>query len=841
LKLRLNKLPLSLRLALRDLRSGFGGLGILLACIILGVTAIAAVGSLSEAVRNGLEEEGQPLLGGDVEITLAQRQITPAERQFIARWGRLSAIVSSRAMASAGEQFALIEIKAIDRNYPLYGSVGLAGAPSLDAALALHGSRYGIAVDPLLMDRLGLSLGDPLRIGDAIFELRASITSEPDRIADGFVLGPRVLMSHEALAATGLVKPGSLLSWRYRLKLRDPSAYQTADDAINREFPDAGWRIRTRNEAAPGVSRYIERLTFFLTLVGITSLIVGGVGIANSVAAFIGRRRRQIAILRLIGSDPALVFATYLWEVMLAASAAIFVGLIIGALLPFAICEFFGSLFPVPLRTGIYIRPLALAALFGFLTTLLFSIWPLARAREIGPLELIRSAPAHQRLPALRDLLTLALAAASLLGLFFLAFGEYWMTLFYILALTGSLLLLLLLGRALTILARHAPKPRNAGLRLAIANLYRPGTPLPSVVLSLGLGLTLFVTLSLLDRSLRSELQTALPAHAPSYFFLDVASGEEEGFLAAVREEKTVEAVVTAPMLRGRITKVKGTPAAEVKAAPDGAWALRGDRGLTFAENLPEGSQLVSGGWWPKDYAGPPLVSFTEDVAKAIGLGIGDQVSVNVLGRELNATVASLRLVDWRSLGMNFVMVFSPNALAGAPHSNLVTVSLPLGREAAFLGRIARSFPTVTAVRVRDALDAVSNLLGKLILAVRAASGVAIATGLLVLSGALATSLSARTYDAVVLKTFGATRAQLIAIYAVEFLVSGLAASLFAIIAGSLAAWALTHYLLEIPLDFSAATALLTAGLSMALTLLIGLIGSWRALGARPAVHLRRE
>jgi putative ABC transport system permease protein len=836
------KLPLSLRLALRDLRSGFGGLRILLACIILGVTAIAAVGSLSEAVRNGLEEEGQPLLGGDVEITLAQRRLSAAEWQSIAHWGEISVIASSRAMASAGDRFALIEIKAADTSYPLYGAVALMGTPNLHAALEPRGGRHGIAVEPLLMDRLGLILGDRLRIGDALFELRAAIIREPDRIADGFVLGPRVLMSHDGLAATGLVRPGSLLSWRYRLKLLDPLAYRTVADAIKREFPDAGWRIRTRNEAAPGVSRYLERLTFFLTLVGITSLIVGGVGIANAVTAFIDRRRRQIAILRLIGSDAALVFSTYLWEVMLAASLAILAGLVLGALLPFVIGELFGSLFPVPLRTAIYTAPLALAAAFGFLTTLVFSLWPLARAREITPLELIRNAPTlRNRLPASRDILSLALAAAALVGLVFLAFREYWLTLWYVLGLAGSFLLLLLLGRVLMVIARHSPKPANAGIRFAIANLYRPGTALPSVVLSLGLGLTLFVALSLLDRSLRSELQTALPAHAPSYFFLDVASSEQAGFLAAVREEKTVDAIVTAPMLRGRITKVKGTPAAEVKAAPEGAWALRGDRGLTFAANLPEGSRLVSGGWWPKDYAGPPLVSFTEDVAKAIGLGVGDEVSVNILGRELNATVASLRLVDWRSLGMNFVMVFSPNALAGAPHSNLVTVNLAPEREAAFLSRIARSFPTVTAVRVKDALDAVSDLLGKLVLAVRAASSLAVLTGLLVLSGALAASLSARTYDAVVLKTFGATRPQLIGIFAVEFLVSGLATSLFAILAGSLAAWALTRYVLEIPLDFSLATALATAGLSMAVTLLAGLIGSWRALGARPAVYLRRE
>jgi putative ABC transport system permease protein len=385
------------------------------------------------------------------------------------------------------------------------------------------------------------------------------------------------------------------------------------------------------------------------------------------------------------------------------------------------------------------------------------------------------------------------------------------------------------------------PKPANAALRFAIANLYRAGTALPQITLSLGLGLTLFVALSLLDRSLRSEIETALPAKAPSYFFLNVDRSETDRFLAAVGEEKTVDQLSSAPMLRGRITRVKGTPAHAVTPAGDGAWALRGDRGLTFADNLPEGSRLVAGRWWPRDYSGPPLVSFTEDVAQGLGLGIGDEVSVNVLGRELTATVSNLRRVDWRSLGMNFVMVFSPNALAGAPHSTLVTVSLAPEREAAFLDRIARGFPTVTAVRVRDALDAVSDLFGKFILAVRAASALAIVTGLLVLAGALLTTLSARTYDAVVLKTFGATRPQLMGIFAVEFLTAGLATAVFAVLAGSLTAWALTRYVLDIPFDFSSTTAVLAAGLSMAATLVTGLVASWTALAAKPATHLRRE
>jgi len=393
----------------------------------------------------------------------------------------------------------------------------------------------------------------------------------------------------------------------------------------------------------------------------------------------------------------------------------------------------------------------------------------------------------------------------------------------------------------LVFLARHVAKPANATFRFALANLYRQGTTLPSVVVSLGLGLTLFVTLSLVERSLASELRAGLSAEAPSYFFIDVGKGDIGRFLEALRAERTVTSIVTAPMLRGRITRVKEAKASDVRAAPEGAWALRGDRGLTYAEEIPQGSRLVQGAWWPRNYEGPPLVSLTADVAKAIGVGVGDSLSVNVLGRELTATVSSLREVDWHSLGMNFVMVFSPSALAAAPHANLVTVSLAPEREGPFLDRIIAAFPTVTAIRVKEALDAVSTLVANLLLAVRGVGALSLATGVLVLTGALTTSLSARTYDAVVLKTFGATRRQLIFIFALEFAIAGLATAVFASVMGSLAALAISRFILEITFDFSILTAALTAVMSMGLTVTAGLLTAWTALGARPAAYLRNE
>jgi len=833
---------LTFRLALRDLRSGLSGLYIFIACIILGVTVIAAIGSLSEAVRQGLDREGQPLLGGDLEIAVLHRELPMRDRQRLARFGIVSEIATLRAMATNAGRHALIEIKAVDDKYPLYGSFDLAGGEALAPALALRVGRYGVAVDPLLQARLGLANGDELKVGEAVFELRGLIAKEPDRLADGFILGPRVLMSREALARTGLLKPGSLVSWRYRLKLHEPAAYRRTAEAIEREFPNSGWRIRTRDQATPGVNRYLERLTLFLSLVGLTALIVGGVGIANAVRTFIDRRRRHIAILRLLGARPRTVFSVYLWEVMLIACGATVIALTLGALLPWVIERFLGAIFPVPLHAAIYAKPLGLAAVFGLLTAFLFSLWPLALSKRIGPLELIRLAPARQGAwPRRLDILLIASSAAALGGAALLAFEPRWMLSWYLAGLAMSFVLLLALGMGLVFLARHVAKPANATFRFALANLYRQGTTLPSVVVSLGLGLTLFVTLSLVERSLASELRAGLSAEAPSYFFIDVGKGDIGRFLEALRAERTVTSIVTAPMLRGRITRVKEAKASDVRAAPEGAWALRGDRGLTYAEEIPQGSRLVQGAWWPRNYEGPPLVSLTADVAKAIGVGVGDSLSVNVLGRELTATVSSLREVDWHSLGMNFVMVFSPSALAAAPHANLVTVSLAPEREGPFLDRIIAAFPTVTAIRVKEALDAVSTLVANLLLAVRGVGALSLATGVLVLTGALTTSLSARTYDAVVLKTFGATRRQLIFIFALEFAIAGLATAVFASVMGSLAALAISRFILEITFDFSILTAALTAVMSMGLTVTAGLLTAWTALGARPAAYLRNE
>jgi len=836
-------LALWLRFAARDLRSGLQGFWIFLTCLALGTAAIAIIGSLAAAVERGLAEQGQPLLGGDVEFSLIHREATPAEYAFIEKSGSVSKVATLRAMAVAGEAAALVEVKSVDAAYPLYGALTLEGGGSV--SLEQRDGFYGALADPLLLGRLGLKPGGRVRLGSLELEIRGLIANEPDRISDGFVLGPRLMVSEAALRQTGLVQPGSLITWRYRLRLAGDTGLKAAHAVIRQaraQFPDAGWRLRNRNNAASGAERFVERLGYFMTLVGLTALIVGGAGIANAVAAFVARRTPAIATLKCLGAPSRDVFGIYLTEILLVALIAIAIGLAAGAAAPPLAHATLSGILPLPIAARVEFLPLANAGVLGYLVTVAFALWPLARTREVPASALFRHRIVEARgLPRLADLIAIGLALAAIAALVFASFDDRRITAFYLGGLAASFVVLLGLAKAIVLIAKHLPSPSSAVWRYAIGNIHRPGSSAASVILALGLGLTLFVALALTDRAISRELRSGIPDKAPAFFFLDVRNDELPAFIEAVKRQPGVTKVDSAPMLRGRIVEVKGVAVEKVRASPESNWALRGDRGLTYSATLPEGSVLTQGQWWPVDYDGPPLVSLVDEVANGIGAAVGDEITVNVLGREVTAKVASLRQVNWRSLGINFVMVFSPNTLQAAPHSVIVTVEMNGGDEAKLLNTMARAYPSVTAVRVKDAIAVVTGLLSKMLAAIRGANALTLLTGVLVLAGALAAGLSGRIYDAVVLKTYGASRRQLMGAFVIEYAGLGLASAIFGIAVGSLASWFLARFILEMPWSFSAATAVATAFIAMAISVLAGLTVTWRALSARPAPLLRNE
>jgi putative ABC transport system permease protein len=833
------------RFAARDLRSGLQGFWIFLTCLTLGTAAIAMIGSLSASIERGLNEQGQVLLGGDVEFALIHRETTDKELDFIASKGVVSKVETLRAMAVAPTATTLVEVKATDNLYPLNGAVALEKDISLSDAIAGQNGTFGVAVDPLLLGRLNIKSGDKIKIGSLDVEVRGVITTEPDRISDGFILGPRVLMSEDALKASALIQPGSLVTYHYRVNLKADKSLKAAQDFVNAakaEFPDAGWQIKSRDKAAQGTANFVDRLSYFLTLVGLTSLIVGGAGIANAVSAFVESRIGTIATLKCLGASSRDVFGIYLTEILLVAILGVVIGVTAGAATPSIAHALLQNILPLPLTSQIEFAPLMLTAALGFLVTFAFSIWPLARTEQVPASALFRHRIVQlRRFPHWSYLASIAIALATIAVLIFVSFDNKRITVYYLGGLLASFVILLGLAFAIIKLAEKSPKPKSAIWRYAISNLYRPGSSAISVILALGLGLTLFVTLALTDQTISKELRSGIPERAPAFFFLDVRNEELPAFKDAVGKFAGVKKIDNAPMLRGRVSKIGDVAVEKVKTQGDGSWALRGDRGLTYSESLPEGSELVEGKWWEKDYGGPPLVSFVDEVAHDIGLKIGDTVTVNVLGRDVTAKVQNFRKVNWRSMGINFVMVFSPNTLKSAPHSHVVTVEMEGGDEAKLLNDMAREFPSVTAVRVKEALATIGDLLSKMLAAIRGANALTLLTGVLVLAGALAAGLSSRTYEAVVLKTYGASRAQLMGAFSIEYAVLGLAAALFGIAVGSLGSWFMATWILDMPWHFSFAVAVSTAFLAMIITIVAGLTVTWRALAAKPAPILRNE
>jgi len=834
---------LAFRFAMRELRAGLRGFYIFLSCIALGVAAISGVNSVANSITQGIASESQAILGGDLSFSLVQREVDEAQGRFLDSKGEISQIITMRAMArnKPAEEQTLVELKAIDNAYPLYGNFKLGNSSSSRL------SNNEVLVEKLLLERLGMQLGGTLEIGSAEFTIKDLILNEPDKLGLNIGFGPKLLMSLEGMERTGLIQPGSLLRYHYRVKLDDTSQtnLKTVIEEANETFPNAGWRIRSQENATPALSRSIQRFTEFLTLVGLTSLIVGGVGVANATRAYLETKRSVVATLKSLGAPGGFVFKLYLLQILIMAGIGIILGLALGVAMPYLARYFMGDILPI--SDGALFFPTALlpGIVYGFLTALIFAIWPLALSRDVQPTDLFRASSYNQKrkLPRLGYLLVLLICITSLIG-FAIYFSQ---SRFIAIVFTGAIgcSFLLLQGVSLLIqyIAKKSPSSRSPSLRMAVANIHRPGSLTSSVILSLGLGLALLVALATIDGNLRSQIANNIPKDAPDFFFVDIQNNEIDAFRNTLEKAAPKGKTIAVPMLRGRVVSLKGIDAENYPVAPSGAWVLNGDRGITYAKRTPENSTLSQGEWWPEDYSGKPLVSVAQEEAGELNLSIGDSITVNVLGRNISAEVANFRDVQWETLGINFVFVFSPNTFAGAPHSYLSTLTtggeVEEGFDGNLLKQLSKEYPAVTAVRIRDVLTTVNTLISQLSTAIRAAASIALISSILVLAGALAAGNRERIHDAVVLKTLGATRPTLIKMLVLEYALLGFATAVFAILAGSLAAYFVISVIMKFQFVLLPGVAAGTVLAALGFTIILGLFGTWRILGQKAAPVLR--
>ena len=835
-------------IAARELRGGFKRFRILLACLAIGVASVAAVGSVRTSIEQGITQEGASLLGGDAEIEFTYRFADDAEMSWMQENSQsISEIVEFRSMAvvdgTQSTDRALTQVKGVDSLYPLYGSVQLEPDIELEDALSARDGVPGTVMHPTLADRLGISVGDTVRLGTKDFRLAATIVSEPDNTIGGIGIGPRTIVLLDDLDGTGLITPGSLFSSKYRLLFPAGASLDSMQAETERLFADSGLRWLDSRNAAPGVREFVERVGAFLVLVGLAGLAVGGVGVSAAVKTYIESKTEVIATLKSLGADRGTILASYLMQVGVMIAIGIGIGLLIGGVLPVAVAPLVEDLLPIPATLGIHPAPLAEAALYGALNGSVFALWSISRTDNIKAATLFRDeAESRRGIPSLPILVVVVALTAALVGSAAMLSGIPRLALWAAGGIIGTLAVLALSSIAMRWiskrLARASVMRGKTIARLAFGSIGGPSSETASVVLSLGLGLTVLAAVGQIAANLNNAIAEDLPESAPSYFFVDIQNEQLSQFNDLTNGNSFVSEVDTAPMLRGIITRINGLPAREVAGEH---WVLQGDRGVTYSDVPPEGTILTEGEWWPEDYAGPPLVSFSDEEARELGLNIGDMITINILGRDIEAEVASFRIVDFSTAGIGFILSLSPNALAGAPHTHIATVYAEDEGEQDVFKSVTSAFPNVTAISVKEGIERVAGVLSSLASAITYSSSTTLLTGFIVLIGAAAAGERARVFESSVLKVLGATRLRILAGLAVRSALLGTAAGLVAIGAGAAAGWAVMIFVMESSFSFEPVSAISIVFGGAVASLVAGLLFALGPLNASPSRVLRSK
>jgi len=835
---------LAFRFAWRELRSGVAGFRIFLACLALGVAAIAASGSTAEAFRQGLASQAREILGGDVVFSIDQKRFSPEQRTAFARLGPVAYSVRANGMAETGTgQRRLVDMRGVDAAYPLVGKVELAGAPNLEAAFRVEAGIPGAAVEQTLLDRLNLKLGDRFTIGSTALIARAVLIAEPDRLGRGFALGPRVVTAGPVVERAGLLQPGGLFGESVRIALPagvDPKAVIAK---VRKAFPDANLEARDRSDAAAGAAGLIDQLEYFLGFIGLASLVAGGLGVGGAVSSYLEGRNASIATLKALGAEGSLIRDLYLIQIGVLTALGIAIGLVIGAVTPLIIGSFAKDSLPVPALFAVYPQPLLRAGTFGLLAAAAFALVPLALARSTPPSSLFRrELSSRLRLGpevmgavlaalglAIMAVLTAPsrLAAAGLIGGTVVAFALLW-----------------LLGLGAAWLAGLLRRGTRGAVRLGLANLAGPRSAARTASPAIGLGVALLAAVVLIQSSLLAQITDVAPKSAPSVVFTEIPGERGPAFDAVVdraMNNPTPDRYRRLPLLTGRITRLRGEPVALATIRDSERWAFDRDIFISALGGAPDDANVVSGRWWPADYAGPPQVALSRDLAKGADLKIGEMITFQVLGREIDARVAALRKTDPGGFGTNFQVVLDARSIQGANPRSVAMARATPEEERALTQVLGEEFREVNVISVREQLESAAKLFDRLALAIRGAAAVAGLSGLLVLVGAIASGVRERAREAAVLKVLGGSHRQILSAYLIEYSLVGAIAGIAGVALGAAGAWPI------VTLVFKAQWSLDWGGIILLLAGATGLAGlgggiaAVQALSKRPAPVLRAQ
>ncbi len=882
-------------MAWRETRAAWRHFLYFLVCIAIGVGALTGVSLFGTQVERAVTKEARGLLGGDLEIRLS-RLMSPKGREVLDSLSdrgvaltHVSELVAMAARAGSsgnGQPTQIIELKAVEPQYPLYGTLRLEPQSDLAVLLGRQTRRcpdhtcFGAVVQESLLIRMGLTVGDPLRIGQGLFIITGVVRTEPDRMANAFSLGPRVFISREGLHAAELIKAGSRIRERYLLKIPSTMVPEPLLYELRGGLAGDSARVSSYRDAQPQLKQSLEQLTRYLGLIGLTALFVGGLGVATSVHAFVREKLNTIAILKTVGAESPTIIRTYGLQAIILGLVGSLVGLMLGVLfhqgLPWMIAALMASDLLDQLGfarngTDLALAPLAKGLALGMLSTLLFALWPLLTIRDVKPARIFRrevaplipmtSHPTAPRWAAWRklDRVKILVSVGIGLGLALLSVwqaGSWKVGLLFVLAFTAAVLLLGVSARGMLIALKKWPRPERLVFRQALGNVVRPGSQAVSITIAIGIAVMVVTTVSLIEHSLLTQVGDNRPTDAPTFFFIDVQPDQAEGMAALLRQRSSDPNPRLTPLVRSRLSAVKNEPVkfeatseeeeqkerAAQKEERRKKWYMTREYVLTFLQDLPKDNKVVQGEWWkPGQVFTRPLISIEEDAAKQLGLTIGDTVELDIQGVPITGEISSVRQVEWGNFSTNFYMIFSPGALDGAPHTYVATVRVAPSEEVALQQAVVASFPNVTAINMGEVLDSFARVLDRLSLAIRAVALFCVLSGGLVMAAALAATRYRRLYESVILKALGATRSVIVRSFAIEYALLGALGGLLGCALASVLSWAILETVLDLPWSLQPAVLAMGLTATVTLTMLVGFLSTYRILGQPPLAVLRHE
>jgi len=838
---------LAIKLARSELSRGLKGFWIYLACLALGTAAIAASGSVAETFSRGLASEARTLLGADAQFTTSQRRPSADERAFAEGLGTVSETASLDVMGAANGVRAQVDVRAVDAGYPLIGEVILTGGePGLHTALARRSGRWGIIVTQSFLDKFGAAVGNEVEIGPVAGVITGRLESLPDQIGAPGGFGPEAMVSLAALEEAGRLTPGQLFRSSVRIVFKPGASFGAAQKSFNESFPGEGIQLRGPEDAVDGLQNLLQTLNSFLAVIGIAALISGGIGVAQATAAFLDSRTESIAVLKVFGADAATLRAAYLLQLGLLALAGAFTGTALGAAAPFLLARIAGSALPIPQELTLHLFPLLKALSLGILAAAVFALPAIGKARATRPSILFRRIgdQTFAATPWLERAWSVG-AAATLAILATFTSNRPALTAVILGGAVVAAALFVLAAMLVKRLARTASRAARGMDRIALSNLAGLGSLAPAIVPSLGLGLLLLVLVVSVQTNLIRQISISAPANAPSLVFSQIPSDRVEAFDAAVSANgidiSDPDVYRRAPFLLARVVALKGKPLVEEEVAESERWVVRGETSLTYFDERPPETQLVAGNWWPAGYSGPLLASVEVDAAKGLGIGVGDTVGFRIAGREVTATVASLRRVDWGTFGIgaNIAFILSPGTLEAAKPAYVAIARATPEQESAIITALGTDLREVVVFQTRPALETAARLFGQIAVAVNAAAGIVTLAGLLVLAGSFAALARKRRREAALLKVFGASRTEILRLYATEFGLAAGVAALIGTLMGVAAAYPIVVLVFEAQWQMPWQSAAMAVGAAIAVSALGGAAAGLAALAPTPADVLR--